>query len=497
MDAASEQKTFGQKVQEKVAQSRFFTFSLLLHVVIVIVGGSAVLFHKAIDAPDFTSEGGDLMSAEANVQPPMEQPPDMTEQQTVTPEAPTITAPTVSALVTNSTNNTSFQMANIPVPVKIVTGESKLSDTSKAISNKMGKGLPGAMAGRAGGAARAMAMKDKGGKDKSEKAVLAGLRWLKGKQKADGSWSTDMAPAMTGLALLCFLGHGELPESPEFGETVKKSLDWLLAKGTEFQGRMSLTKDGFGNQPAVYQHAIATYAMGEYYSMTKDERFAPLLGQAVKYIVEGQNPLGGWDYEYKKSPRNDLSVAGWQIQALKAAHLTGLNLPGVDESLEKSMEYIKKWQGKGGGFGYDKPPSSPGDERLGLTGIGVLCTLFWKESKDRTVKDGIDFILSKGWVQYEGREVTDDKGKKVRENADIYGWYYATQACLMFGGSAWGKWNRMFQEEITDHQGADGSWPPTAGSHGQQLPDSYGPYYRTTLCILMLEVFYRYMPTNK
>jgi hypothetical protein len=24
-----------------------------------------------------------------------------------------------------------------------------------------------------------------------------------------------------------------------------------------------------------------------------------------------------------------------------------------------------------------------------------------------------------------------------------------------------------------------------------------GPYYRTTLCVLMLEVFYRYMPINK
>ena len=490
MDAASEQKTFGQKVQEKIAQSRFFTFSLLLHVVIVIVGGSAVLFHKAIDAPDFTSEGGDLMSAEANVQPPLEQPPDMTEQQTVTPEAPSITAPTVSALVTNSTNNTSFQMANIPVPVKVVTGETKLSDTSKAISNKIGKGLPGAMSGRAGGSARAMAMKDKGGKDKSEKAVLKGLQWLKAKQKPNGSWSTDMAPAMTGLALLCFLGHGELPESPEFGETVKKALDWVLERGTASQGRMSM--DNFANQPAVYQHAILTYAMGEYYSMTKDERFAPLLTQAVKHIVDGQNPLGGWDYQYAKTPKNDLSVAGWQIQALKAAHLTGLGIPGVDESLEKSMAFIEKWQGKEGGFGYTSPGDVPS-----LTGVGVLCTYFWKEAKNRTVSDGIDFLIKHAWVDYQGREVVNKEGKKVHENADLYAWYYNTQACLMFGGSAWSKWNRMFQDEITENQSPDGSWPPTGGSHGQQLPDGYGPYYRTTLCVLMLEVFYRYMPTNK
>ena len=483
MDAASEQKTFGQKVQEKVAQSRFFTFSLLLHVVIVIVGGGAVLFHKAVDAPDFTSEGGDLMSAEANVQPPMEQPPDMTEQQTVTPEAPSITAPTVSALVTNSANNTSFQMANIPVPVKIVTGESRLSDTSKAISNKMGKGFPGAMAGRKGGTARAMAMKDKGGKDKSEKAVMKGLQWLKSHQNADGSWSNEYKPGMTGLGLLCFLGHGELPESPEFGETVKKALDWMLAQGTEFQGRMSLTKDGWGGNNGVYEHAIMTYAMGEYYSMTKDERFAPLLTQAVKYIVEGQNPLGGWMYGYTKGPENDLSVAGWQIQALKAAHLTGLGIPGVDEALDKSMDFIKRWQGEKGGFGYRERGDRPS-----LTGVGVLCTYFWREAKDRTVKDGIDFLL---------QNAEKDKVEYKSDKADLYAWYYNTQACLMFGGSAWQKWNRMFQDEIADNQSPDGSWPPMKGPHLQPNPGGAGPYYRTTLCILMLEVFYRYMPTNK
>ena len=489
MDAAPEQKTFGQKLQERIAQSRFFTFSLLLHVVIVVLGGSVVLFHRMEDAPDFTSEGGGLMSSDVSVQPPAEQPPDLSQQQNVTPEAPSITAPTVSAITTNATNNTAFQMASIPVPVKTIVGDVKnLADTSKAMSKNAGKGFPSAMGGRMGGTARGMAMKDKGGKDKSEKAVMLGLKWLKEHQKEDGSWSDEHKPGMTGLATLCFLGHGELPESSEFGPTVKKALDWMLARGAEFQGRMSLTQGNFGSQPAVYEHAIVTYAMGEYYSMTKDERFAELLKQAVGYIVQGQNSLGGWDYHYDKGPRNDLSVAGWQIQALKAAHLTGLGIPGVDEALDKSMGFIKKWQGNEGGFGYTGP-----ENRLSLTGVGVLCTYFWKESKDRTVKEGIDFLLGKTEVDAKGR--LQYKGGK--SPADLYGWYYDTQACLMFGGSAWQKWNKMFQDEIVENQSPDGSWPPTAGAHFQPKPDGAGPYYRTTLCVLMLEVFYRYMPINK
>ena len=483
MDAAPEQKTFGQKLQEKIAQSRFFTFSLLLHVVIVVLGGGVVLFHRMNDAPDFTSDGGGLVSSDVSAQPPPEQPPDMSQQQTFTPEAPSITAPSVSAITTTTTNNTSFQMANIPMPVKAIAGDVKnLTDTSKAVSKTAGKGVPSAMGGRMGGTARGMAAAKTNMKDKSEKAVMAGLRWLKEHQSADGSWSDEHRPAMTGLALLCFLGHGELPESPEFGPTVKKALDWVLERGNEFQGRMSLTKDGWGGNAGVYEHGIVTYAMGEYYSMTKDERFAELLKQAVGYIVSGQNPAGGWDYGYAKGPRNDLSVAGWQIQALKAAHLTGLGIPGVDEALDKAMPWIKKMQGNEGGFGYVGP-----ENRLSLTGVGVLCTYFWKESKDRVVKEGIDFLLGKSEVKYKG-------GKAP---ADLYGWYYSTQACLMFGGSAWTKWNRMFQDEIADNQSPDGSWPPTPGGHLQPNPGGAGPYYRTTLCILMLEVFYRYMPINK
>jgi hypothetical protein len=91
--------------------------------------------------------------------------------------------------------------------------------------------------------------------------------------------------------------------------------------------------------------------------------------------------------------------------------------------------------------------------------------------------------------------------KYKEESADLYAWYYNTQACLMFGGSAWSKWNRMFQDEIADNQNPDGSWPPVStkapGGEYQKKPDGAGPYYRTTLCILMLEVFYRYMPINK
>jgi hypothetical protein len=482
MDAHDPQKPLARRIQERLAASRFFTFSLLLHLVIVVMCGSIVLIKNALETPDFEASSGGLVEGSEQVAAPPETPPDVT--QTFTPDAPQITAPTLSAISTTNLTTPTFQIAASAPLIKPVQSDAMskaLENASKSMAKGAGLGpLPGTMAGRMGGTNRQRMMDTNGGKKKSEEAVMRGLRWLVKTQAEDGSWSAQFKSAMTGLGLLCFLGHGETTTSPEFGPTVKKAVDWLVKTGTDRQGKFA----DFGPQPGVYEHGIATYALGEYYTMTKDESVAPVFTQAVNYIVEGQGPDGGWMYRYDKS-QSDTSVSGWQIQALKAAHLSQLNLPGVDAALDKAMLNLKRVQGPKGGIGYRDPST----ERYSLTGVGVLCTYFWKQDKDELVRDGIKYILD------DDKPKVDYKGDK----ADLYAWYYNTQACLMMGGSHWSKWNRMFQDQIADAQSADGSWPPTGNpkEHGTGSKDKYGPTYRTTLCILMLEVYYRYMPVTK
>ena len=140
-----------------------------------------------------------------------------------------------------------------------------------------------------------------GGKAKSEKAVLAALRWLKNRQNADGSWSDACRPSMTGFALLCFLGHGELAVSPEFGPSVTKAVEWMRTRAVEFDGRMSLTKGEWERDTDVYNHAIATLAMCEYYAMTQDKTFADIVPKAVAYIVDGN---GRWAVKNQKQHRS-------------------------------------------------------------------------------------------------------------------------------------------------------------------------------------------------
>jgi hypothetical protein len=484
------ERTFMQKIQEKLAASRFLTFSLLFHIIVLVAIGGVVVVGKMSDDNDFAAEGGSGLLNEESSQVP--EPPEVQvqQQQVFTPTQPTVNTPAVDAIVSVTAAPTTFSM-QAAVPVIKAPAMAETTAMSKAVQTAVGKGmgkLPSTMAGRAGGTARTQLMTQNKMKPKSELAVMAGLRWLKKTQKPEGNWSDQFSPAMTGLAVLCFLGHGETPESPEFGPTVKKGVDWILNTGTKFQGRLSM-EPAF-SQAGVYQHGIAAYALGEYYTMTKDDRVKDVFTQAIAHIIAGQAPDGGWQYAYAKGPDSDTSVTGWQIQALKAAHLSGLNLPGVDESLDKAMLNLKRVNGPKGGFGY----KTAGDGYT-LAGAGVLCTYFWKGEKDAVVRNGIKFIIDE-----------TEKAYPVvykSEKANLYAWYYHTQACLMFGGSAWTKWNKWFQDEITDNQIAKGddagSWPaiPAKAAGPQSDEKAAGPYYRTTLCVLMLEVYYRYMPTTK
>jgi hypothetical protein len=301
-------------------------------------------------------------------------------------------------------------------------------------------------------------------------------------QNPDGSWGDENKGAMTGFGLLCYLGHGELQDSPQFGSTVGKALMWIFANGTKYEGRLHMAE--VFTSTGVYEHAICAYALGEYYTMTKDKRVAELFTKAIGHIVQGQGPGGGWMYGYDKSA-DDLSVGGWQIQALKAAHLSQLKISGVDLALDKALKYVERVRGPKGGYGY-----RDATDDYSLTGVGILCQLFWKSDRS-SVRKGMEWMLE---------ETADRKPVKYKEgSADLYAWYYHTQACLMYGGEAWKKWNGWFQDEICDTQSADGSWPPPGGVRvGPQNGDTMtSAVYRTSLCILMLEVFYRYMPTTQ
>ncbi len=317
-------------------------------------------------------------------------------------------------------------------------------------------------------------LRENGGTPACEDAVLNGLRWLKANQNPDGSWGPQKH-AMTGLALLAYFGHCETPVSDEFGDSVLRAIVFLVDAGAKNNGMLSTNIKG---QPAPYEHAIATYALGEAATFCKElninvPSLMEVTEKAGQYIIDNQHENGGWAYGYGTTgaAHTDTSVVGWQLQALKACSHTSIKYKGMKSAVDKGLKYLVTCQAASGSFGYTGP-----DGRVGLTGVGVLCHQMWGEEKSKAARNGVKFIKENFKLDWN------------TPNSDLYSHYYASQAMMQAGGSYWKSYNDMFRDQLLNNQNPDGSWKaPVYKMHGAS------PVYINTLSILMLEVYYRFL----
>ena len=334
--------------------------------------------------------------------------------------------------------------------------------------------MPGIYEGRTPGGIQQALKQHSDPQFNTEGAVMRALRWLKKEQKPDGSWDTPPV-AMTGFALLCYLAHGETPGAPEFGDTVRNAIQYLAT-----------AQPGW---PKRYEWAIATYAISEAYGMTRIPMLKDVAIRGVDAIVRGQRPTGGWCYGLTPTDEaDDTSVMGWCAQALKAAQLAGVPHEGLDSAMRNAVRAFKANASPGGGFGY----RSPGEG--GLTGVGVLCMQLLGAEKQSETQRGL------AWL-----ERASCKWDNAWLGAPLYYWYYVTQAKFHAGGNVWSAWNQQFASELVKSQivlrkaGADGKdigfWELPKANGVQVKDHSTGLAYNTTLCCLMLEVYYKVLPT--
>lgn len=362
--------------------------------------------------------------------------------------------------------------------------------------------LPNLMKGRCDKGDRDKLVRDSGGTPECDEAVTKSLAWLKTKQNPDGSWGTQHKPAMTGLCLLAYLGHCETPDSRAYGETVLKAMMYLIDLGLKNDGLLAPTPTM--QQQTPYEHGIAAYALTESYTMSrygtkKIPNLKEVVESAAQIIIKGQGSDFGWSYKYgpPEATGSDTSVAGWQIQALNAMRHSGLKIEGLQNCFEKGLDYLESAQDPGSkGFRYR---GGAGGGTFGMTGVGCLGLIVGgRENKGGNVKDGIKFILSAA-EPGGGKDTRVESLNYNSESSDLYAWYYITQVCYMRGGSAWSKWNKHWRDAVVKSQSPDGSWPAEgapAGAHSSSGAGADAIYYRTALCTLMLEVYYRYLPAT-
>ena len=432
-----------------------------------------------------------------------EQEQEEVEEQTPPEETVDVQVDTPSVSVTD-VSTPSATPQNEPVTVKPAAQESvaliKSPVTMKSMTGSRTPGSIGAMT-RGGGMY---------GDAQTEGAVLKALRWLKKTQNSNGSWSPSPI-SNTGLAILAFLAHGETPSSKEFGYTVQKAMQFLIDSLTKKKDKTGNTVVTFkGSDGNEYATLIATYALCEAYGMTRNPNTKIVAMQTLQRIVDNQGPTGGWDYGMNsKSTRDDVSYAGWALQALKAGKMAGLHPNGLDECIKKAIKCLKTRNFRNGGFNY-----TAGGGPTGLTATGCLAMQLLGFMNENEVKAALDTM--RPWLpSFEG-----NKGKKLSEalpahNPQYY-CYYASQCKYQAGMcqgatpanvKSWQDWNlamkalypRTIKTLPETIEGPDGK-PRQIGfwDCGQDgTCKSAGHTMTTCLCALQLMVYYRYLPTTQ
>lgn len=332
---------------------------------------------------------------------------------------------------------------------------------------------------------RVAARRRHGGDERTETAVLLALRWLELTQNPNGSWSRSQPDAMTGLALLALLAHGETPGSEEFGMTVQRAIKYLCDRMTAVPPTQARGLE------RAYTNGIVTYALAEAYGVTKLPYIKPAMEKGLGFIVRGQQRSGGFDYNYAQTARWDLSVAGWQVQALKAGFVAGAETEGIARALERSASFIKAVSFRDGRFGYN----TPGSGSSGIQGVGTLCLQLIGEGDSDEAKAGVN------WIRDNARVVWDNEREYSAHSNPAYNWYYQTQAMFHVGRTTWNQWNRQMKPQLVGNlkQGPKlpdgrltGYWDSPGGEW--ERPE-YDRWYTTTLNALSLQVYYRYLPT--
>jgi len=79
-----------------------------------------------------------------------------------------------------------------------------------------------------------------------------------------------------------------------------------------------------------------------------------------------------------------------------------------------------------------------------------------------------------------------------RAACNLYFWYYGSLALLRIGGTPWERWNAALKEVLLPSQNEDGSWEPLSVYADYAADDDRDRSYTTAMCVLSLEVYYRY-----
>ncbi len=333
-----------------------------------------------------------------------------------------------------------------------------------------------------------------GGGADTEKAVINALNWLKDNQNADGSWG-DADPTfrneLTGLALLCFLGHGETSQSAAYGAAVSKGLE---RAGYDAEHASLLS---------TFLLPSIVMALSEAAMMTGDEKLKDMAAKGIAQILKGQKKNGGYSFQYEivvngNETTTYTAQTAWNFLAMVSARDAGVTVKDLDDTYDKVFEcmrgvlYHKTKDGGGFCFSSEGANITPPSSDAMSTAAGVFCLYLSGNGKSQEVKSSLQYLSKK----ISPKEAAAEVGEGLKAMRGTYLWF-VVNTFFQDGkgtGPSWKSWNSSFKKALISRQEKDGSWNfrGRLGGDFVQLDGKSLTAYHTAMSCLCLEVYYRY-----
>jgi len=329
------------------------------------------------------------------------------------------------------------------------------------------------------------------------RAVERGLRWLAEHQNEDGSWTGAIGfklnqnyeveragkphVGVTALAGMAFLAGGHLPGRGEFGETISKATEFVVASVDENSGFIS------ANGSRMYSHAFGTLYLAEVVGMMQRADVRGKLQRAVDLIVTSQNDYGSWRYE-PFAVESDMSITVCQLMALRAARNIGIKVPR--STIDRAVRYVQ-----GSYVARDEP-----NMFFYHDGYYFLRRGSFKYQKQENTRSSFALTAAGIASLYNAGVYSDDR---LRESLDVlehsydlleskrthyfywYGHYYAVQAMYVAGDPWWTRYYTRIRKDLLAAQARDGRWLNDRGP---------GDAFGTAVASIILQVPYKYLP---
>ncbi len=275
------------------------------------------------------------------------------------------------------------------------------------------------------------------------------LNWLPMQQNKDGSWGAAESnrTILTSLALLSSSALGEITDSKERGDKVRRGLDWLASHPA-------------ANQPAQSDESrspglLSLLARLEAFNVWKTNVVSPAIRSEVARLIA--------DFDDRDC---------WQLLALRSAQESRIMGTEVDAVIAKLIEKSSPVLSK---------KAKPGDEQFFRSCLVHL--LFSKEELPRPAND---------WLSEELRFPL----AKFTSTKPLQEWYFHMIAAELMGGPTFSQWIEGCSKVLKTLEDEDGLMEhpgPDTCLEKKAFAGSDGQLYATLMSRLATSSYYRFL----